>query len=140
MTVGTESMQASARPEILALKLPATMLQSSPRASRALAGLETASSPIMSAESFVAVERVQRMVVMPKRAPAMPTMAVWPPVGASAGAGFRVRRTLAIISKTSSAAHSMMVFQLGSNGTVTGVRDWIMDFTDHLRGAARRVL
>src|ERR1700743_534269 len=140
MTVGTESMQASARPEILALKFPATMLQSSPRASRALAGLETASSPRMSAASFVAGGAVQRMVVMPQSAPAMPTMAVWPPVGASVGAELSVRRTLAIISKTSSAAHSMMVFQLGSNGTVTGVRDCVMDFTGHLRGAGRRVL
>src|ERR1700722_13679420 len=133
-------MQASARPVILALKLPATMLQSSPRASRALAGLETASSPSMSAASLVAVVRVQRMVVMPQRAPAMPTIAVWPPVGASAGAGLSVRRTLAIISKTSRAAHSIMVFQLGSKGTVTGVLFWVMDFTDHLREAVQPVL
>src|ERR1700761_424223 len=140
MTVGTESMQASARPVIFALKFPATMLQSSPRASRALAGLETASSPSMSAASLVAVVRVQRMVVIPQSAPAMPTIAVWPPVGASVGVGLSVRRTLAIISKTSSAAHSIMVFQLGSKGTDAGVRDCVIDFTGHLRGAVRRVL
>src|SRR5579863_9799825 len=133
MTVGTESMHASARPAIFALKLPATMLQSSPRASRALAGLETASSPSIRAASLTAVAREQRIMVMPQRAPAMPTIAVWPPVGASAGFGLRVRRALAIISKTSSAEHSIMVFQFGSNGTVVCGCDWVIDFTDHLR-------
>src|SRR5262249_20959998 len=97
------------------------------------------SSPSMSAASFVAVARVQRMVGMPHRAPAIPTIAGWAPGGAAVGGGFRVSRTLGLILKTSRGGHSLMGFPFGENGTVTGVRDWVIDFTAHLRGVARRV-
>jgi hypothetical protein len=71
-------MQRSARLGILALKLPATMLQSSPRASLTMLGSLAASVPAILEARRMAVSVEQWMVVMPQRRPAMPTMAVRP--------------------------------------------------------------
>jgi len=71
-------MQWSARLEILALKLPATILQSSPRASLTMLGSLAASVPAILEARRIAVSEEQWMVVMPQRTPAMPTVAVRP--------------------------------------------------------------
>src|SRR5271156_4333466 len=76
MTVETESMQWSARLATLVLKLPATMLQSSPIASLTMFGFLAASAPAILEARRMAVSVEQWMVVMPQRTPAMPTMAV----------------------------------------------------------------
>jgi hypothetical protein len=68
ITVGTESIQESARLLTLALKLPATMLQSSPKASRMMDGLDAASPPSMREASFLVVVLMQRIVTMAQSA------------------------------------------------------------------------
>src|SRR5271154_5207524 len=110
-------MQWSAKFVTFALKLPAIMLHNSPIASRAVEGFDAASPPSINDANLVAVAREQRKVVIPQSAPAMPTMAVCSPCGSSVQAVSISSRTPAIISKTSSAAHSMMGLQLESNGT-----------------------
>jgi len=118
VTVGTESMQWSAREVSLALKFPATMLQSSPIASLTMLGSLAVSSPAIFVASLMAVSEEQRMVVMLQRAPAVPTMAVRPDCscetasapGSAAGGTNGVRRVPAIISKTSGAAQSRTDF------------------------------
>src|SRR5258708_34017314 len=76
MTVGGESMQPSARPAILFLKLPATILQTSPSAS-ATSGptLSTGRPSILDVMSAAALPS-QRTPSTPHNWPASPTMAV----------------------------------------------------------------
>jgi len=150
-------MQWSARLVILALKLPATMLQSSPMASLTMLGSLAASVPAILEARRMAVSEEQWMVVMPQRTPAMPTMAIRPlcvfvgvagcACGVSSGGMHGVRRVAAIISKTSSVAHSRTDFQAVSSGSrfssaetsVAAVVALVM-VTKRLRGAGRRVL
>src|SRR5580704_7026340 len=125
MTVGTESRQRSARVLIFDLKLPATILQSSPSASPDEEAAEAGASPSMRAANLAEVVLAQRRVAMPQSAPAMPTMAVCSPVGTPVPAELSSGRTPTIISKTSIAAHSRMVLQLGSNATRIGDEDFV---------------
>src|ERR1700730_440231 len=136
MTVGTESRRRSARVLIFDLKLPATILQSSPSASRDEEASEVDAPPSMRAANLAEVALAQRRVVMPQSAPAMPTMAVCSPVGSPVLAELSSGRTPTIISKTSTAAHSRMVFQLGSNATAIGDEGFVAELIGHLRGAA----
>src|ERR1700730_779771 len=136
MTVGTESRHRAARGLIFDWKLPATILQSSPSASPEEEASEVAAPPSMRAANLAEVALAQRRVVMPQSAPAMPTMAVCSPVGAPVLAELSSGRTPTIISKTSKAAHSRMVFQLASNATEMGDEDFVAKLIGHLRGAA----
>src|SRR5271168_1134582 len=133
-------MQWSARVLIFDLKLPATMLQSSPRASPEEEGAAAAASPSIKAANRTAVALGQRILVMPQRAPANPTMAVTSPTGSPVLAGFSSGRTPTIISNTSMAAHSKMVFQAGSKATAAGDAVLLKALIACLLGAARLFL
>src|SRR5262249_38550487 len=115
------------------------MLHSSPMASRDADGLVAACSPSIKEAKREAVMLVQRMMVMPHSAPAIPTIAVCSPAGGFVFAGVGSNRMPAIISNTSSTAHSRMDFQLGSKCTAAG-EELVIGLTAHLREAARRVL
>src|ERR1700676_983498 len=107
------------------------MLQSSPRASPTVEKLVGAVSPSIRPASFAATALEQRIVVIPQRAPAIPTRAVRSPAAFSSDVGRGSRRAPAIISKTSMAACSRITVQPRSGRTRTCGKRLNVQLTKH---------
>src|SRR5271163_3569691 len=104
--MGTDKRQPSPNPGILFLKLPATMLQTSPRASETSRLPSTASIPIILEAISVADLAAQATVIVPHNFPAKPTMEVvsqHPSTASSDTANWQP----IILSKTSRVANSI---------------------------------
>src|SRR5579862_5884038 len=129
-------MQPSASPEILFLKLPATMLQTSPSASDTSGPTLLSSTPsileVMSAAAFPS----HRTLSTPDNCPANPTMAVNSGFTASALVG-TVSGQPSINSKTSRVAVSSNGIQV--SWPPSTARCSPTDFMTYLRGQGRHV-
>src|SRR5580700_492287 len=100
-------MQPSPSPGILFLKLPATMLQTSPSASDTSRLPSTACTPSILEAISVADLAPQETVSVPHSFPANPTMEVVSQKPSNPGSG-TANRQPSIISKTSRAANSIV--------------------------------